>query len=437
MNFLDRIRRRKSKPEWVRDLNLLGIDANDKTTVQQAKSLIVKLNEQNKVLTHRDIAAWRRAHQLALNVENPKRIQLYDIYDFTTSLDAHVEGVWLRIRTNLKQKKFKIIDAKTKKEREDLTDLFESIWFKDFLELIVETKFYGHTLVEFGDLLRIDGKLRFRSVEAVPRRHVCPEYEVLLIDQNDEPQKGIPYNTGNLADWSIEIGKRKDLGAFLKASPKAIAKKHVEIFWDEFAERFGIPILFATTNVQNETERMKINNFMRNFGAAPSFVFGEGTKLEAIQTTSGDAYMVFDQRILRCEQQISKCLAGQTMSFDDGASRSQGETHLKGFEEILESFADDARDIINNNLFPFLAKHGFPVTGTRFDWDYTYEFKPEEIQREEELLLQHYEIDPSYFVEKYNIPIIGKKTQHAKSEEEDEDENDTLVKKKRLLSEFS
>ncbi len=393
----------------MNNLLTLGMGKDDEQVLQKARSLIVTLQQNAQMLTKKDISAWRSAHQMALNPENPKRLELYNIYDFTTSLDTHIEGVWLRIKSELKQKKFAMRNTETKKENEPMTDLLESIWFKEFLELIIETKFYGYSLIEFGNVIKIGGKMGFEKIELVPRGHVCPGYHVLLKDQGDEPKKGFDYTKGSLADWSVAIGKPKDFGAFLKASPKAISKKHVEIFWDNFAEKFGIPILYANTDSKNENDRKKVTNMLQNMGNSAWGLFPGGTELKMIQTNRGDAYQVFDQRLERCDQQISKCLAGQTMVFDDGSSRSQGETHLKGFQKIMDAYADDARDIINNTLLPFLLKHGFPVDGHRFDWDESYDFSPEEINEKENILLQHYDIPGEYFTQRYNIPILGKK----------------------------
>ena len=57
-----------------------------------------------------------------------------------------------------------------------------------------------------------------------------------------------------------------------------------------------------------------------------------------------------------------------------------------------------------------MVAKGFPVQGCRFDWDDAVEFSPQEqINIEQMILNGGYEIDPKYFADKYNIPIIGKK----------------------------
>ena len=56
-----------------------------------------------------------------------------------------------------------------------------------------------------------------------------------------------------------------------------------------------------------------------------------------------------------------------------------------------------------------MIKHGFPLAGYRFDWYEGIDFTPEQQVAYERLLLENYEVDPQYFIDKYNVPIIGKK----------------------------
>lgn len=56
-----------------------------------------------------------------------------------------------------------------------------------------------------------------------------------------------------------------------------------------------------------------------------------------------------------------------------------------------------------------MARHGFPLAGTRFDWDEAVEFTPQEQLNMEQMVLGSYEVDPKYFIDKYNIPVTGKR----------------------------
>ncbi|MDR2383296.1 MAG: DUF935 domain-containing protein [Prevotellaceae bacterium] len=375
--------------------------------IEHAKTIIEHLEVNTPALARNDIAAWRMAHQMALNVENPKRQSLYNIYEFTTELDTHTAGVVQRTKLGVIQRRFKLVDA-SGTENKDLTKILQTPWFVNFMSLALDAEYYGHSLIEFGDVIRKADKMYFADVKLVPRNHVVPEFGVIVSRQGDDPKtQGLSYRDGNLADWCLEAGTPKNLGLYLKVSVHVISKKHVQIFWDNFAERFGIPLIYATTETRNTADRVKIENMLKNMGNSAWGYFPNGTVLTLLETAKGDAFQVFDQRIIRANKEISIGLAGQTMAFEDGSSRSQAEVHEHGFDEIKKAFAQNLAFLINYSLLPLMVKHGFPVQNHEFQWDYAHEYSASEMQAIEQMLLNNYEVDPDYFVDKYGIPILG------------------------------
>lgn len=375
-------------------------------TIEKAIMVINELEVKSRQLSHQDISRWRMAHQMAVDVENPKRAELYKIYDFTTNIDTHITGVVKRTKLGVLQRKFKLVDS-TGKEDSEATALFKTPWFLKFMSLALDAEYYGHSLIQFGDIVRFNGKPSFSGISLIPRRHVCPEYGVILKNQTDEPRLGRSYKEWPYSEWVIEAGEPDDLGLFLKVTPHVISKKHVQIFWDNFAERFGIPLIYATTETRNNADRVKIEDMLKHMGNNAWAYFPQGTQLNLLETGKGDAFEVFDRRILRANDEISTGLAGQTMSFSDGSSRSQAEVHERGFEEIKEAMAENLHFLCNYSLLPFMIMHGFPLQGRKFMWDNSYELTPAETREVERMLLQYYQIDPKYFDEKYNIPIEG------------------------------
>ena len=99
----------------------------------------------------------------------------------------------------------------------------------------------------------------------------------------------------------------------------------------------------------------------------------------------------------------------QTMTIDSGSSLSQSQVHLEVFENVVDQDADFIRDLVNNELLPRMLSHGFPLKGLRFNWDESIDYTPEQQVEFETMIVDRYEVDPQYFIDKYNIPIIGKK----------------------------
>jgi len=61
--------------------------------------------------------------------------------------------------------------------------------------------------------------------------------------------------------------------------------------------------------------------------------------------------------------------------------------------------------MVNNQLLPHMIRHGFPLKGIHFDWDYSVDYTPEQQVAYETMVLNEYEVDPAYFEEKYNMPV--------------------------------
>lgn len=369
--------------------------------------MIIDLAISTKQLTAKDVAKWRQAWQQAINYENPKRNNLLLIYDDAV-IDLHLSGAMSNRKAETMAMGFKIVD-KNGKEKPELTELFEAEWFKEFIDLSLDSVFYGHSLIQFGNRIT-EPRLGFTSVELVPREHVIPEFGVIIRDASDEPKKGLDYTTSPLADWCISVGKNKNLGLLLKMCPQTISKKNQFAFWDKFGEIFGMPIRVGTTNSRDVKDKNEIKSMLANMGSAAWGLFPEGTTLQIIGSSQGDAFNVYDKRIDRANSEMSKGILGNTMTMDNGASKSQGEVHERIQDNLLWADKDFIRDVINNKLFPFLTNiHGFPLAGYRFDWDESIEYTSEQQLAIDTFLATYCDVDPAYFAERYNAPVKGMK----------------------------
>ena len=380
---------------------------NLKQPTAQQRQMVIDLFQQTERLTQKDVASWRMAWQRALDVENPKRLMLYNVYT-DVEIDPHLTGCIAQRKGFATKRAFRLVD-KDGKENIDITKLFEQEWFDQFLSLVMDSRFFGHSLIQFGSPVVVDGIMRFSSIELVPRRHVVPEYGSIIRNQNDDARNGLSYREGKLAEWVIEAGTSHDLGLLLKCAPNALSKKNMLAFWDGFGEIFGMPIRIAKTTSQNQKDIDRVEDMLRSMGAAFWGVFQEGTEIDIKESSRGDAYNVYDRRIDRANSEISKCILNQTMTIDSGSSLSQSEVHLEVLENVVANDEKFLRNTVNNRLIPFMARHGFPVEGYAFDWNPIPEYNAEQIMQVEQMLINGgYDIDPQYFIDKYSITVTGK-----------------------------
>lgn len=376
---------------------------------RRLKKVVIDLMRETDRLVEHDISHWRYACQRAIDIEYPNRCTLLDIYA-DVDLDLHLSGAIGQVNGFVKCRSFKLTTEKGDADTEAVK-LLNAEWFKDLLDYALEAIYWGHSLIELGDVITdANGKPAFSGVKLIPRKHVVPEYGRITKIAGDDWRNGVPYRDAPYADWLIEVGRPDNLGLYKKAAMQTIPKKYALAFWDTFAEMFGIPIRIAKTSSRDEKERGKLGNMMDQMGAKAWGVFGDDTEIDLVESSKGDAFNVYDRRVDRANTELSKLVLQQTMTIEDGSSRSQSETHLKVFKNLIESYCDTIRDMVNNQLLPRMVKHGFPVKGLEFNWDDPVDYTPEQQLAFERLAVENYEVPGSYFEDKYGIPAGERKS---------------------------
>lgn len=391
---------------------------------KKVNKMIIELQRTTDALTRKDLKDWRNAWQMAINVDNPNRQVLYDIYR-DALVDLHLSGCIEQRKGFVMSRSFKMVDAKGD-ENEEAMHYLEQAWFKQLLKYALDSIYWGHSLIELGDITTDgDGCICYSGVSLLPRKHVIPEYGRVVPQLGMDWSSGVEYRNPPFSDWLIEAGQPDDLGLLLKAATQTIPKKNMLAFWDTFGEIFGMPMRIARTTSRDPKEQERLMNMLSNSGTQLSMVAGMETEIEFVESGKGDAYNVYNQRVDRANSELSKLIIGQTMTIEDGSSLSQSQTHLEVFENLVESDRDMLRDIVNNQLIPRMVKHGFPVKGLRFEWDDAVDYTPEQQVAYETMIIDRYEVDPTYFAEKYSMPVGERRqvTPIAPTPDDDDDDN--------------
>lgn len=371
--------------------------------------VIDRMDETDRLVEH-DISHWRRACQSAINVENPNRCHLYDIYK-DVELDNHLSGAVEQVNGFVKCRAFKLVNAKGDTDDEALL-YFQTAWFRDFIDYVLEARYWGYSLIELGDIITDEnGRLSFNGVGIVNRKHVIPEYGRVIANLGDDWRKGADYREHPYSNWYIGVGKTHDLGLYHKAALQTIPKKYSFAFWENFEEMFGVPIRVAKTSSRDSKDRKILGSMMENMGHKAWGVFGEDTEISLVETAKSDSYNVYDKRIERANSELSKLILQQTMTIDDGSSRSQSETHLDVFENLITSLCEQVRDTVNTQLIPRMVRLGFPVQGYHLEWDDPENYTADQKIRILELLLANYKVPASYINDTYGIPVEEKEEQ--------------------------
>jgi hypothetical protein len=101
----------------------------------------------SRIRADADIAEWRMAETTALNPLRPRRDKLMAVY-FQVTKDLYLTGQMTTLKNKVLSEGFAIVDDKGK-ENAVLLKLFQRPWFIEFMTRVLDTDFYGHTLLNF------------------------------------------------------------------------------------------------------------------------------------------------------------------------------------------------------------------------------------------------------------------------------------------------
>lgn len=366
------------------------------------KEVITKIVSTFKDRSRKDIQKWRNGIAMAEDHENPSRYYLADLYDDLCT-DSHLHAAMQLRRMASLGAKFNVVDIASGNTDNELTALFKTQWFHEYMSVCIDSVFRGIQVPEFS---KFDG-LKV-GMNQVPDRNILPTINKIVFSVSGE--EGIIYDQPYYEDWLFEVGKPNDLGVLNKVIPQLIWKKNSFQAWAEFAEKFGIPMVIAKTTKTDKKSLDRIESVINQLGEASTGVFPEGTTIEIKELSNDDSYNVYDKLIARSNSEISKAILGGDMILDNGSSRSQSEVHLNNFNRIVESDKALIEFTTNNKLVPLLRKHGYAFTDNhQFEFDRTKEISIEKHWTIVNEALQHFEIPVEWVSKTFHFPIEGKK----------------------------
>lgn len=350
-----------------------------------------------------DMRDWEVALNMAKNLYRPDRAKLMDLYDSLLK-DAHLGSTMETRVLRVVRSKYKLVDAQGK-ARPDLLPLLETQWFEDFLQYLAEATFYGHTLIELGEM-RKPGELR--QVNRIDPRNVLPYAGVVARRQGEET--GYQFREDPLRTYLIEVGRPDDLGLLERVAPVAVVKKYAIGSWSNFVGTFGIPARWVKTR-GNSSQRVKqLESVMQNMLSSAYAVIQGDEEFGVAPTPTGDPHKVFDDLVARMNSEISKRVLGQ-----DGTTDNKDASGTYGSLKVLQGVAEDrhaadkasASYVINEELIPRLVKLGYPFSGIRFQWDELRDMAPGELVDAVAKLGVVFDIDPKHVEERTGIRILG------------------------------
>ncbi|WP_312083610.1 phage portal protein family protein [Epilithonimonas hominis] len=398
-------------------MQILGYDFSLKKTNVSAKTesstsqgrrnpAVIKIVENFKDSSRKDIQKWRNAIKAAQNIDEPKFNMYYDLIDDLMT-DGHLQSQIQMRKLSTLNTDHQVINRKTGDVNEDLTFILQQQWFHKFLDQgCLDHIILGTTVPEFQSFN--NEKI---EMSIIPRRNVVPTKGRIYPDITKN--EFINYLDENFKPWLFQIGEPYNLGIINNIIPNLIWKRNVMQAWAEFCERFGLPLITATSNTTDSKILNDVHDMLLQLGEASVGTFPAGTDIKFQEANRTDAYNVYMQFMQSNSNEISKMLVGSTMLSDQGTNRSQTEVHERSLDyKLSQADKRQIQFIVNDQLFPLLRLQGYNISEDDF-----WEFKTAEQETDlpqlwnitNGLLTAGYEVEQEWISKTFNIPIEGKK----------------------------
>lgn len=357
------------------------------------------------ILRVEDLASWKMAVMMATDPENPNKENLKALYD-NMKLDNHLGSVVETRIAKTQQTPFRLMEKNGGDRNEEAETLLKTLWFQDFIKLVLESRFEGTKLIEAFNL-NAEGYLT--EVTEISQANFNAVKGIIQKEPGD--QAGIPYKTGSLAAYYIQVGRDyRDLGTFALIAPIVLAKKLGIGSWLDFIEKYGIPPLFVTSEREDDDRLMELFEMATNF-KANNFMIGRGNeKFEIPNISTSNSQEAFDGLIKRADNEISKRFLGGTGLTDEKGFVGSVEIQ---FELAQFRFASDrlmVASIVNEKLLPLMAAISPAYSlfaNLRFEWDDDEEMTVEKLCDTIQKLGSYFDFDPEQVEQITGLRILG------------------------------
>lgn len=379
----------------------MALNTDDRPVQGQVKVLNQTIRVQRLQRSKYQIDNWRSALRSAESPYNPIRKRLYEIYN-ELAIDVHIRALMDKRLRNVRNTPI-VYKDKDGTINNDATDLMRKNWFWDLLKHSMDALYWSHSLIELelkkGEVV---------DVKLIPRQNVRPELGIIGLNTGYDTD-GIHYREAPYDRFVIEVDM-KDLGLFNIAAANGLYKKYGMIDFSNFVEMFGSPIreYKYDPSIANAKEEMEAAAQQSANSAAIVIPkdYGEVTLHDGNASSNADAHKQFIE-LLRKE--LSILILGQTMTTDDGSSRSQAEVHLQEQNQITKEDKLFLKIMLNEQLKKLLLGFGYPIPADGyFDFDDQETMSMKEQAELELAISKQYKIPASYFEEKYGIPVEDK-----------------------------
>lgn len=192
-------------------------------------------------------------------------------------------------------------------------------------------------------------------------------------------------------------------------------------FWLIFLEKFGQPTAIGKLPMGKENDpstRTKVLSALRAIATETGVLLPEGAEVELLEATRSGA-ADYEAMKNAMDSAIAKIVLSQTMTTDDGSSRSQSETHADVRDMVVKADADLICESFNNTVVKWWFEYNQAAFPNAKPPRLYRNIEPEEdlgkrAERDQKISQLGFEPTEEYIKETYGDGWVKKQMQEAK-----------------------
>ncbi len=386
-----------------------------------------------------DVLTWRAAIDETEQAWFPQRVKMQQLYQDTV-LNGHVDAAMTK-RKNLTLLKEFTFQNSAGEDDEALTEMFRKVWFRNFMEYVLDAKAYGYSLIAFGDLVNDN----FPGLQTIRRYNISADrYQLLpfmysLYGKNFLDPKEVDDNGISIMDWTAWVDTPSESGINKCGNGYLYKVALYEIFLrnvlgqnGDFVELYAQPYRVGKTDKTEGPERDKLEQALQQMGSSGYAILDPQDQIEFLETAlGGTGYKGYESLEKRCEEKISKIILGHGSALDKTPGELGGSDAVA--DAIRETQKADNRffaDYMNEIAMDKFRNLGFNIPfGTKFVFKNNEEEQFEQKRKNEankliadtvyQLKLGGVVVDKKWLAEETGWELVIDKEGEAKDKEVD------------------
>jgi phage gp29-like protein len=346
----------------------------------------------------KDIGKLKDSVITAESVYYPNRVMLYDLYHDILSMDGFLRGIIEKRINSVLNKKIKFTQ-KDGKQGDDLTDLIKSEKGRDLITLMMESKIWGISGMEFV----IGEELTFKEVE---RKHIKPEKGLITKSQYGlSEQDGYAYEDMPFV-WVV--GKPKDLGLLLACSMYGIYKRGTFGDYAQYVEIFGQPVRIMKYDAYDTKTKQELKTLLTDSGSSLAMMIPKQADFEMLdgKTSNGDGKLQIGLKDA-CNEEMAIAILGntETTSSSKSSGYAQSKEHGEQQDELTISDLIFIENLLNSKKFKQILKsYGYNVDG-KFEFELDLDLNKLKLRMEiDTFVSSKVPVSDDYWYDTYGIP---------------------------------